>query len=278
MSLQTLLASFESREGSITMYAAKTEPAVNDWLDETHADVLHRRLPRRAPSFLVVRRNDEFVASVPIEAVEAFLEPTIGGLSGTRIDEKEKQTILHAFEGIVSSSLDRRRLLAVARDIERHAYAIGTGQLHVGFQSLSAMADQVPVYERLGRETQLDVHVYGADDWDPPTIPGVTVHAESADVIGEYWFLAFDGGGDESAGSARTHRVGSDESETDHVDSNRLETDHVDSNRLETDHVDSDEPLALLAEEVAPGEYRGVWTSERHHVTALLDHLRETYG
>jgi DICT domain-containing protein len=54
------------------------------------------------------------------------------------------------------------------------------------------------VYRRLATETDLDVHVYGAADWNPPEIAGITYHGLGDDALERYWVLAFDGGTDET--------------------------------------------------------------------------------
>jgi len=36
------------------------------------------------------------------------------------------------------------------------------------------------------------VHVYGAPDWTPPTIAGVTYHEYPDDALERYWLLAYD--------------------------------------------------------------------------------------
>lgn len=238
MSLADLMTRFEARPVSITIYSSSSEPVIVDWLESRHVDVGRRRIPVSADPFLVVRESGAFLASVPIETVRELLEPTISRPWDEAFVSATYRVLFDVLAGTVLSSLDRRQLLAVTREIEHRAWTVGAGTLHVGFQSLSAMTEQVPVYGRLATETDLEIHVYGTADRKLPIVPNVTVHVESAGEIGEYWFLAFDGG--------------------------------------ETD-VEG-EVCALLAEEVSPDVYQGFWTYERARVEALLAHLRGTYA
>jgi len=105
---------------------------------------------------------------------------------------------MELIEETLFASLDRRQLLAASRDINDRALRVGSGGLRVGSQRLSAFESQVPVYRRLGTETDLDVHVYGRPDWSPPAIENVTYHRDDDGSFDRYWFLAFDGGGDDT--------------------------------------------------------------------------------
>jgi DICT domain-containing protein len=85
-------------------------------------------------------------------------------------------------------------MLATAREIEDRAWWVGSGTLYVGFQSLPALEAQASLYETFGERDDLDVHAYISDEWDAPDTDGVVVHTESADEIGDFWFLDFAGG------------------------------------------------------------------------------------
>lgn len=192
---------------SITVYAPPPRPTLVDRLatEVGVGSVEFRTLPNvTAPgdAFLVVRDGDEFVAAVGLEAVREFLEPPIYDPWDDAIDETTYRRVVDVFESTVWHALGRRRLLAVSREIENRAWRIGSGTLRVGFQRASALEAMAPVYDRLATESALDVHVYIDDDWNRPPIPGVTIHADSGDEIGSFWFLVFDGDGDELWSSA----------------------------------------------------------------------------
>jgi DICT domain-containing protein len=85
-------------------------------------------------------------------------------------------------------------MVMASREIERHAWAVGTGELHAGFQSLSRVDHQAPVYERLA-ETDLEVHVYGHPD--AALTLDVVDHGHATPELADAWFVAFDGDGDD---------------------------------------------------------------------------------
>ena len=195
MSLADLIEEVERRHKRITLYGTPEDAELLDRLATRNADRSHRTLPPGGPpAFVVVRDQAGFAGSIGVAELRELLEPPIyrpwdPGFAGAGY-----RAIYELLDDAVFASLDRRQLLAAAREIEDRAWRVGSGTLRVGFQRLSAMRDQVPVYARLGEDTDLDVHVYGDDDWTPPDVPGTTLHVEGGEEIGSFWFLAFDGG------------------------------------------------------------------------------------
>lgn len=200
MTLAELLDAVERRRKEVILYGTDEEADVLAQLATRNVDVEHLPLPPGGPpGFLVVRDRDGFRGSIGLAELRELLEPPIRRPWNPGFAGAGYRALFEVLSETVFASLDRRQLLAAAREIEDRAWRVGRGTLRVGFQALSAMRAQVPLYARLGDETDLDVHVYGDDDWQPPAIPGTTVHAEPGEEIGSFWFLAFDGGGDESA-------------------------------------------------------------------------------
>ncbi|SDJ90380.1 DICT sensory domain-containing protein [Natronorubrum texcoconense] len=207
MSLSAYVDRYTRPNRSIVVYAPPPRPAVVDRLEAEIGveDVEHRTLPSvtaASQAFLVVREDAEFVAAVGLDAVREFLEPPVYDPWDERVDETTYRRVIDIFESTVWHDLDRRRLLAVSREIENRAWRVGSGTLRVGFQRADALEKMVPVYNRLAAESALEIHVYIDDEWDQPSIPGVTIHPDSGDEIGSCWFLVFDGDGDELWNSA----------------------------------------------------------------------------
>lgn len=101
-------------------------------------------------------------------------------------------------------------LIEMSRHIEAMAWQAGEGRLATGFQSLSRLERERGtrrVYARLGAETDVDTHVYGAPDADP-SVPGVTIHGVDDDEISRAWFVVYDSGehADEAAGLVAVER------------------------------------------------------------------------
>ncbi|QSW98342.1 DICT sensory domain-containing protein [Haloterrigena alkaliphila] len=207
MTLSEYFDRLEAPARTVTVYAPPPRPDLVDRIaTETGIDAVdYRELPeatRDDQGFLVVREDDAFVAAIGLPAVREFLEPPIVAPWAEGGDDSSYRRVIEVFETTVWSALERRQLLAISREIESRAWRVGSGTLRVGFQRAAALEAMVPVYVRLAGESSLDVHVYIADDWDRPSVPGVTIHADAGSEIGGYWFLTFDGSGDQLWNSA----------------------------------------------------------------------------
>jgi len=195
VTLADVLERVEAAGRTITVYSADEPTWVGDQFEARNVTVRHEPLPSGGPAgFVVVREADEFVASIGLAELREVLAPPIRRPWEDPPDSSGYRALFELLDDTLFTAFDRRQLLGAAREIEDRAWRVGTGTLRVGFQRLSAMRSQLPVYERLGAETALSIHVYGRADWEPPSVPNVTVHAESAPEIGSFWFLAFDGG------------------------------------------------------------------------------------
>lgn len=195
--LGNLLDVVERRRKTLTVYSAAGDGGIAQQFADRNATVEHRPLPEESPGFVVVRENGTFVGSMATGDLERLLTPPLVRPWDETLVSEGYRALFETLDETLFATFDRRQLLFTAREIEERAWRVGRGTLRVGFQRLSKMRAQVPVYERLADETDLDIHVYGSDDWAPPEIDGVTVHPEAADEIGTFWLLAFDGGGDD---------------------------------------------------------------------------------
>ncbi|ADB59969.1 putative sensor protein [Haloterrigena turkmenica DSM 5511] len=247
MTLSDYFDRLEAPARTVTVYAPPPRPAIADRL-ETEAGidaVEYRTLPAAAAAeqgFLVVREgtgtasgsaescedersessekragaqrhasdDGEFVAAIGLEAAREFLEPPIVS-PWAETDDGPYRRVIEVFEATVWRALDRRQLLAISREIETRAWRVGSGTLRASFQRAAALEAMAPVYVRLAGESALDVHAYVADEWDRPSMPGVTVHAEAGPEIGGFWVLTFDGDGDELRTSGLIARERDDE-------------------------------------------------------------------
>lgn len=199
MDLAELLSAVERLRKDITVYAPEVDRDVVEQFATKNVSVDYRALPAAGPGgFVVLRDDDGFVGSVDLETLTELTSPPIPDVGDDPGIDPAYRALLEVLGDTLFSSFDRRQLLATAREFENRAWRVGDGTLRVGFQNPSALRAQVPTYARLGTETDLDVHVYVSEEWTAAAIPGVTVHAEDAEEIGRFWFLAFDGGGDEA--------------------------------------------------------------------------------
>lgn len=200
MTVHAFLAQFEPADVTITVYSPGPATDVVERLAAHRIDVSQRTLP--APvgdAFAVVRKNGTFDGVLPLDAVRTFLSasPDDRGVGEGPESDPDRQRLRSSLANTLFSSLTRSQLLATSREFEDRAYRLGAGTLRVSFQSLSTFRTQHDRYETLAGDTDLEIHVYGQADRDPPEIPGVTVHSLGRDCLADVWLLAFDAAGDE---------------------------------------------------------------------------------
>jgi hypothetical protein len=200
MGLREFLEEIANRRKTITVFAPEHYDELESYFESRNIAVEYESLPDDSSGgFVVVTEDGEFVGSVGADAISHLVSSTP---SETESGPNETtQMLLDLLADTTFVSFDKRQLLMIAREIEDRAYRRGHGTLRTGFQSLSAMKAQRDVYTTLSVESNLDVHVYGEPDWSPG-MPEATVHAEEADEIGAFWFLVFDGGGDDQQACA----------------------------------------------------------------------------
>lgn len=190
MGMGAILDEAERHRKSLVYYAP--DPGdFREQFDTRNVEIAYRELPQSAPEpFVAIREDGRVRGVIAVETIREYLRrPRLD-----RRDTDAYRAIVDLLDDTVFASLDRRQLLLTAREFEDRAWRVGTGTLHVGFQSAARFADQRSLYRRLAGETDLDVHAYFVVDGDPPAVPGLTVHTEPASEIGRHWFMVFDGG------------------------------------------------------------------------------------
>lgn len=202
MTFASLLEEYRDQRHQVTVYRSGEPPALETWLADHGVAVESRSLPPGGPDpFIEIRTGGEFVGIVGVEAVEGLFEPPIRRPGERPGIAAGYRTLFEILDRTVFSAMTRRELLAVSREIEDRAYRVGEGTLWVSFQTLSIFRTQADVYRTLATNTDLSIHVFGADDWTPPEIDGVEFHADAAARFERYWVLAYDGGPDETQAS-----------------------------------------------------------------------------
>jgi DICT domain-containing protein len=198
-SLGGIVDAIERRRKRVTVYAPTLPQWFEDTIGDSHAEVRHYPVPADAlEPFVTVRRDGQYHGSVRLAALAPVTGREIWGPGDRRHLEAENEQFRAMLADTVFSSLDRRALVAAAREIEDRAWRVGEGELHVCFQSLSALRDQADVYATLSWRKDLFVHVYGRPDWSPlESLSGLYVHETEDPRLTGYWVVAYDGGGDE---------------------------------------------------------------------------------
>lgn len=151
--------------------------------------------PGDGDGFIIIRDTaGQFRGALGLDQLEALLSPEIHlpwELSDSGVRHAD---VLDFLDNTIFSSYDRRQMLAVTREIEERAWRENSGALHVGFQNSTAFTAQVPVYNRLARESSLAVRIYITDEWETEVDESIDIVAETGDEIGQFWFVLFDGG------------------------------------------------------------------------------------
>lgn len=197
--LETFIADVERRRKRLTVYSDESDPDIVSQLAIRNVSVRRRRLPSPGPEpFVTVHENGSFVGAITLADLEWLLAPPVPRPGNREGLSEGYRVLLEVLEETVFSALNRRQLLGASREIEDRAFRVGEGTLRVSVQSLSVLQPQLGVYRQLGGETDLDIHVYGEADWSPPPIENVTYHPDTHELLGRFWCLAFDGGGDDA--------------------------------------------------------------------------------
>jgi DICT domain-containing protein len=233
-SFEEILAAVEAARPTVVVYADDPSAALTSRLGPVDADVQYEAPGPTGEDRIAVRRDGTTLAEVSLETFLATDPPDRVPWNPTAA-EADLRAFLSTLSGVHFVSLDRGRLLDVSRSIEDHVWHHEAGNLHAGFQRLSNLEPAVETYRRLADCSDLSLWLYGTDDWTVPPLDGATVLTPVHDEIRDYWFLAYDGGGDD------------------------------------------DHKRVLLAREVSPGQYRGVWTTDERVVDAVVSRLASHY-
>mgnify|MGYP000053045223 CR=1 FL=1 len=189
-----------TREKEFIVYGESEDTDITAQFASHNVTVTHRDLPGVGlEAFLVIVEGGEFAGAIALRDLEGLLTPPIVRPGANEGVSRGYRALFEVVDNTLFRSMSRRELLAVTREIEDRAFRVGRGTLRVSFQRLSTFRSQVDVYRHLAGDTDLDVHVYGADDWDPPEIEGVVYHGTHDSPLERHWAIAFDGGGTDHA-------------------------------------------------------------------------------
>ncbi|QLG47434.1 histidine kinase [Natrinema halophilum] len=200
-SLGEFVEAVERRRKTLEVHT--DDDAVSDALrrqfETRNVDVVHRSIGSLDDAgFVIVRdADDEFRGALGIDQFQAILSPQVHPPWELAETDEDRSDLFDFLENTLFTSYSRRQMLATAREIEERAWRVGTGTLYSGFERATAFAVQADVYDRLGSRGSLAVRIFFDDEWDAPVADGVSVVSEPGGELGEYWFVVFDGGGNE---------------------------------------------------------------------------------
>lgn len=197
--LREAITETEQGRKTIEVHSATAGRAdeIVDQFATKNVSVTHSPLPSDADDGFVIIRDaeDNFLGSLGLETFDAMLSPEIKPPWVLAESDVAYDEIFDFLDNTVFSSYNRQQMLATAREIEERVWRIGTGRLYTGFQDGEALQAQSDVYELLAAREDLSIQLYVSDEWDVDVSEQLSVHAASADEIGSFWFVIFDGGG-----------------------------------------------------------------------------------
>jgi hypothetical protein len=192
--LESVFATLDETDTQFYVHAP-TESSLPSWFETHNVAVTHKPLNTPVPEpFVTIESGDSVVGTLTIAQLDDLLTPPISKPGDDAMVSEGYQVLFDVLDSAVFTALDRAQLLTVSREIEDRAYRIGQGTLRVCFQTFSTFESQVDIYRQLATDTDLDIHIYGVDDWDPPAIEGITYHDISGEDLDLYWLLTFDSG------------------------------------------------------------------------------------
>ncbi len=194
MSLSELIAGVEEHEKTLTVFNsdAGVVAAFRERFADRNVTVRTESTPSGRPGeFATLSEDGEVLTATSVTDLQRMIEESDVALG---LSDSPYQPLLNHMDETMFTSWSIDQMVAASKEIEDRAWRVGEGSLHAGFQYLSTLRGELPVYERLGSK-DLDVHAYAVPDEDPPDHEEFTLHIERAEEIEKSWFVVFDGNG-----------------------------------------------------------------------------------
>jgi hypothetical protein len=160
-------------------------------------------LPEKTTDALVLTNDEEVIATSDLDSLRRAILMVNSDLYSTgsiAVEEIELPGVLlelsetnFEVRGYPMSNYEKLVLVVLSRYIEKQALDAGEGTLRATFQRLSRLDDEhgtKRVYERLSK-TDLDVHIYGVPDWEPPSSMEVTTHTGTSEEYRRTWVVSY---------------------------------------------------------------------------------------
>lgn len=194
MTLSAIIDDVTGSARTLTLYGPADPDAVDDI--ERHFAVQNVTVETVETTagpddFAVLHDDGDFLAAADLDELRAAVTFDYGLLDATDFAATSYPDILAHVDDTTFTAYGKRRMVLSSREIEERAWRARGGELHAGFQRLSLLSEQWELYTRIA-DRGVDVHVYGAPDWEPPETDRLTVHATDDPEIRRSWFVAFE--------------------------------------------------------------------------------------
>lgn len=199
--LDEALAAVEQRRKVLEVYTDSAD-VVSDLraqFSTRNVEVVQHPLPSAGGrEFIVVRTSDgTYSGALGIGQFQKILSPTVQFPFDVSDPDEDLSKLFDFLDNTIFASFDRRQMLAVSREIEERAWRVGRGRLDVGFQRAEAVSAQRTVYEKFATESDVDARLFIRDELSTDLDPSLDVVLDGPSELGQYWFLMFDGAGDD---------------------------------------------------------------------------------
>ncbi|MFB6218363.1 MAG: DICT sensory domain-containing protein [Halobacteriaceae archaeon] len=205
--LEGVIRDSDTPERSLVVVNRTEADAVQGLLEGAFADqpvaVAEDRVPDGEENLVVLVRDGEVVATSPLSAVMnacLLVNSDLYRTGPSGIDRNRAPAVITRLDetvfdlrGYPASNSEKLLLVVVSRFIEGLALETGAGRLRSSFQRLSRIDRELgtrAVYDRLD-DSGVAVHVYGADDWEPPADWELAVHTGDHEGYRRSWCVVF---------------------------------------------------------------------------------------
>ena len=197
-SLRDAIDDIEAKRKTLEVYTDEetTTPELAAQFSSRNVQVTHHPLQSRDGSgFIIVRDGaGEFGGALGIDHFQALISPEIHPPWTLEASDVDSAELFDFLDNTIFTAYTRRQMLATTREIEERAWRTNAGRLYAGFQNAAAFRNQVPVYERIATERDIDIHVLIEDEWDGDVHDAIDVLSDARDEVGQFWMVVFDGG------------------------------------------------------------------------------------
>lgn len=147
---------------------------------------------------VLLHDGDDVLAASNLEEVLAAVSPDPAAIDAESFGKVPRPDVLRRVDTRTFPSYSKHRMVLASREVVHLAWRTGGGELCAGFQRLSGLESQWPVYEKIA-DANVAVTVYGEDDRSPPGHENVELDGVGVDEVADVWFVAYRGDAGESA-------------------------------------------------------------------------------
>jgi len=205
MGYRELVEYIRAREKELVVFnapeASSLERQLGEFFETQNVRIYAEETAASGPEVAVLSIGERVLAVVSLSILEELLADVPTGSDDIGFADKRYEDVLTHLKETTFTSTEPQQLLYASREIEDRARRVGTGTIHAGFQKLSTVATQEPIYSDLASRG-VTVHAYGVPDVPAPNLGDGQVHPIDSRELARAWFVVFDGGGETNQKSA----------------------------------------------------------------------------